>query len=256
MFKKQYCFCFLFDILFCCFLFLFVSSLYWNYYNNREFRPQLQYFFNSKTFQTEVFALKKTKLNLLLKENLKVEECFAKLILDTYFSDRYGKIFIEDKPDLRSRKKIGIEVTSCIPPEIRVKHKNWFLPIASERETNFRCLYKAIKRKLPKINNGSYANSLKYDLFIFSNLDIEGNLKRILRQVVFINNSFSVGFSYIYVVGYNKKIAIFDLKNKKYKKIDIEKNENLFLKKSQKMVFEGRLSKESNFKIRYNYHSI
>lgn len=198
----------------------------------------------------------KTRLSLLLKKNLKVEECFAKLILDTYFQDRYGKIFIEDKPDLRSRKKIGIEVTSCIPPEIRVKYKNWFLPVEVVRETNFRCLYRAIKRKLPKINNGSYGNLFKYDLFVFSNLDLEGNMKKILKQVSYINKSFPVGFSCIYVVGYNKKIVVFDLKNNKYKKIDIKRTENIFFEKSKKMVDIGCASKELNFKIRYNHYNL
>lgn len=198
----------------------------------------------------------KTRLSLLLKKNLKVEECFAKLILDTYFKDRYGKIFIEDKPDLRSRKKIGIEVTSCIPPEIRVKYKNWFLPVEVARETNFRCLYRAIRRKLPKINNGSYGNLFKYDLFVFSNLDLEDNMKKVLKQVSYINKSFPVGFSCIYVVGYNKKIVVFDLKNNKYKKIDIKRTENIFFEKSKKMVDIGCASKELNFKIRYNHYNL
>lgn len=42
----------------------------------------------------------------VLHTKLKYDECFAKLILEEYFSDRYGDLQLQDKPDLFDRKTI------------------------------------------------------------------------------------------------------------------------------------------------------
>ncbi|WP_417019757.1 hypothetical protein [Anaerobutyricum hallii] len=49
---------------------------------------------------------------------LSYDECYAKLILEKIFPNRYENLQLSDKPDLRDLKhNIGIEVTSVIPKE-------------------------------------------------------------------------------------------------------------------------------------------
>ena len=46
----------------------------------------------------------------------KYDECFAKLVLEKFFFDRYGTLVLSDKPDLRARENtIGIEVVNAVP---------------------------------------------------------------------------------------------------------------------------------------------
>lgn len=49
---------------------------------------------------------------------LSYDECYAKLILEKFFPNKYENLQLSDKPDLRDLKhNIGIEVTSAIPKE-------------------------------------------------------------------------------------------------------------------------------------------
>lgn len=47
---------------------------------------------------------------------LDYDECYAKIVLEKFFPDRYVDLLLDDKPDLRDTSNgIGIEVTSAIP---------------------------------------------------------------------------------------------------------------------------------------------
>lgn len=47
---------------------------------------------------------------------LDYDECYAKVVLEKFFPDRYVDLLLDDKPDLRDTSNgIGIEVTSAIP---------------------------------------------------------------------------------------------------------------------------------------------
>lgn len=47
---------------------------------------------------------------------LNYDECYAKIILESFFPDEYQDLQISDRPDLRTKDgNIGIEVTSAIP---------------------------------------------------------------------------------------------------------------------------------------------
>lgn len=47
---------------------------------------------------------------------LDYDECYAKVILEKFYPDRYVDLLLDDKPDLRDTSNgIGIEVTSAIP---------------------------------------------------------------------------------------------------------------------------------------------
>ena len=51
----------------------------------------------------------------VLHTKLKYDECYAKLILEEYFSDRYGDLQLQDKPDLFDvENNIGIEVVLAV----------------------------------------------------------------------------------------------------------------------------------------------
>ena len=62
----------------------------------------------------------KIRENELLPPHTKLsyDECYAKLILEKFFPNKYENLQLSDKPDLRDLKhNIGIEVTSAIPKE-------------------------------------------------------------------------------------------------------------------------------------------
>ena len=56
----------------------------------------------------------------------KYEECFAKIILEHLFPQRYIDLKIEDRPDLQDLEhQIGVEVTSAVPPADREASSLW-----------------------------------------------------------------------------------------------------------------------------------
>lgn len=51
-----------------------------------------------------------------LHGNLRYDECFAKVVLETFFPEKYSSLVIDDKPDLIDIfNEVGIEVTSAVP---------------------------------------------------------------------------------------------------------------------------------------------
>ena len=64
-----------------------------------------------------------------LPEHTKLDyyECYAKIILEALFSDRYETLSLADKPDLQNLKKdIGIEVTTAVDSKRREAEKLWY----------------------------------------------------------------------------------------------------------------------------------
>ena len=136
---------------------------------------------------------------------LNYDECLAKLVLERLFPERYPKLNISDKPDLRnSYNCIGVEVTSSVKEaeyEIerllsahnhasnekeksrKIKQLNklgvknldsqHLFPtycrsspdLCSEAIADFIC---AFDKKLGKLNQGHYEEMKEYDLFIIS----------------------------------------------------------------------------------------
>lgn len=55
------------------------------------------------------------------------DECYAKLVLEKVFSERYNNLIFSDRPDLRNqRNTIGVEVTSAIPEDVKESTKLWY----------------------------------------------------------------------------------------------------------------------------------
>lgn len=74
---------------------------------------------------------------------LDYDECFAKLVLEKFFPDKYQNLIISDKPDLRTPDgKAGIEVTSAIPEKTQEAISLAVeIPYLSEKEQRKRIEY-------------------------------------------------------------------------------------------------------------------
>jgi hypothetical protein len=133
-----------------------------------------------------------------LPEHTKLDyyECYAKIVLEEMFSNRFFDLVIHDKPDLQNEKlSIGIEVTSSINPkqkeaeslyvkwydqsnegkekiEVQIKKcgaklNNGILSGISSHD-NFDRIYTDIKNKIGKLDQ--YRSFVKQYLFIFSDI--------------------------------------------------------------------------------------
>lgn len=171
---------------------------------------------------------------------LKYEECYAKIILEHCFSQKYNNLLIEDKPDLYDKKNdIGIEVTMAIAPDLqearnlwsKMHHKNsdqqkkakermhqlnydyqggiqnWG---TTEYEQDidpqmFKEIYEAIRTKLEKLNQKNlYKDCRNYALFIQSELNIEKDwLDTITQEIQNISHEYTKIYSTIYFVAKN-----------------------------------------------------
>ena len=139
----------------------------------------------------------------------KYEECFAKIILEHLFPQRYIDLKIEDRPDLQDLKhQIGVEVTSAVPPEDREANSLWtstvYMDNGPQKMRNidrlaqlgvhytggvqvwpsksyqtdslenspYWALIQSFSDKIQKLNQGHYAKLNQYDLFVHSELFI------------------------------------------------------------------------------------
>ena len=139
----------------------------------------------------------------------KYEECFAKIILEHLFPQRYIDLKIEDRPDLQDLEhQIGVEVTSAVPPEDREASSLWtstvYMDDGPQKKRNidrlaqlgvhytggvqvwpsksyqtdslenspYWALIQSFSDKIQKLNQGHYAKLNQYDLFVHSELFI------------------------------------------------------------------------------------
>lgn len=179
-------------------------------------------------------------------------ECYAKIVLEEMFSDKFNNLKIEDKPDLQSEdNKYGIEVTRAedkkeIEAEelysklsygqcrnvkkvlekyshgnIRIENGILF----SSGNVSFDLILKAFKEKVDKLNNGNYKNFRKNHLFVFSDiLANEYMLKEALENMQKLQINYNKNFTEVFVLVpgecYN-----FNLHLKEYYKYKIESNQ-------------------------------
>lgn len=142
--------------------------------------------------------------------NLDYEECYAKVILENLFPDEYEDLIIADKPDLvNETTKAGIEVTSAIPQKHREAVRLWsMMPYVSSEQaehdkermkqlgveyqggvqawppesystsniskTPLSTVVSAFQKKIEKLNCGQYRQLQRYDLFIHSEVWLDG----------------------------------------------------------------------------------
>lgn len=182
---------------------------------------------------------------------LDYDECYAKVVLEKVFPERYSNLQISDKPDLRDESNtIGIEVTSAIPQSKRESVSLWadiesqtaknpernkarmkqlgvtytggvqgwpatVYPTGCFDKSPFVDVIDVIQGKIEKLNSGEYASLGRYDLYVETELFVErGFLPEILNRVLKIN-TMSNTYAYIYMICVNG-ICAFDLIQKTY----------------------------------------
>ena len=185
-----------------------------------------------------------------LPTKLKYDECFAKLILEEYFSDRYVDLQLQDKPDLFDGKNdIGIEVVRAVDQDRNEAMMLWakmpeknpqqqkraiermkqlgeeyqegmklWKPVdypLNLKDSPLQHFIKAVGKKVDKLNQNQYKECDRYDLFVYSSIYIQPELlSELFEQIKVINNK-EKKYSFIYFYG-QKTIVEFDFIYNKY----------------------------------------
>lgn len=178
------------------------------------------------------------------------DEYFAKVVLESCFPKQFIDLQIADKPDLRSGKKIGIEVTNCMPQRVAEAFNLWHKvethgeqtpPRILERleqldevqldeggllwnqgtysddvnidQTPIKDFLNAVYKKIERLNscNANYTPMEHYELFVNSAILIP---KWFLTQTVERLNNINQApkrFDRIYLIVNEQKLLIFDL---------------------------------------------
>lgn len=210
----------------------------------------------------------------VLHTKLKYDECFAKLILEEYFSDRYGDLQLQDKPDLFDRKNnIGIEVVRAVDKDRNEAMMLWTkMPeknsqqqkraiermeqLGEEYQGGFQCwssmeypyelsrsplqlFVKALAKKVNLLNKNQYKECDRYDLFVNSELYIQHELlSELFEQIKGVNNK-AKKFSFVYLYG-QQTIVEFDFIHNKYSVSKDEKQTEL-VRHARELVYVGEL---------------
>lgn len=202
----------------------------------------------------------------------KYDECFAKLILEEYFSDRYGDLQLQDKPDLFDvENNIGIEVVLAVDEKrneamtlwAKIPEKNpqqqkraieRMEQLGEEYQEGFKSwkpvsyplnlqksplqdFIKAVEKKVDKLNQNLYKECDRYDLFVNSSIYIQPELlSELFEQIKSINNK-GKKYSFMYFYG-QKTIVEFDFIHNKYSVSNDEKQAEL-VKHARELVYVG-----------------
>lgn len=210
-----------------------------------------------------------------LPEHTRVDyyECYAKVILEDLFPERYVNLCVSDKPDLQNiEKNIGVEVTSAVPAEQREAVKLWYtMPYVSEEKQKsnkermeqlgveyqgdiqawpakvyshseidgypIEDFIKAVQNKITKLNKGNYKEFSRYDLFVYSEIYVNKTLiPKVLERLNIINNV-RKHFSYIYLLAQDKFIC-FDTTAGNFNIVYIEDKQFTYAVKAREMVIQ------------------
>lgn len=186
----------------------------------------------------------------VLHTKLRYDECFAKLILEEYFSDKYSDLQLQDKPDLFDRKNnIGIEVVRAVDecrneammlwtkmPEKNSQQqkraiermeqrgeeyqegiKSW-KPVSyplNLQKSPLQDFIKAVEKKVDKLNQNLYKECSRYDLFVNSSIYIQPELLSESFEQIKSINCREKRYSFVYFYG-QKTIVEFDFVHNKY----------------------------------------
>lgn len=217
-----------------------------------------------------------------LPEHTKLDynECYAKIILEDLFADRYGKLLILDKPDLQNDDlSIGVEITSAVPQSHREALKLWYTMPYVDREKQeknkermkqlgaeyegdiqtwpTKCyssnvidgnpienFLKVLEIKIKKLNSNNYKFFNNYDLFVDSDIDVADSiLSKVLERIISINKGKKI-FSYIYLLSQDK-ILLFDMKLQAFNKVDYIDKQFSYANKAREMVIQGESNDET-----------
>lgn len=194
------------------------------------------------------------------KHKLRWEECYAKLVLEKVFPNRFFDLKIEDKPDLQNDSlDIGVEVTSAVPP-VAKENDSLFSkltfqnPTPEQRERNLNRIrslggqyydegvmfcwtgvrnicevYSAFENKLKKLNGGGYTSFSKQYVFIVENdiTILRDDLSKIHSELNRRQTSYSARFDSVFL-NYDRSLLFeFDLNSGEYHQYRIDDYETL-----------------------------
>ena len=174
---------------------------------------------------------------------LRWEECFAKLVLEKVFPDRFYQLSIADKPDLQSSVlDVGIEVTTAIPkaekekdhlfsqlthgtgtPEQIERNKDRIRQLGGEYDDrglmfswigyrDLNRIYSALEEKLKKLNGGGYHPFAKQYIFITdTNAIKDEKMSEIHSELCKRQEQFTVKFDSVFIYLYGRVLIEFDI---------------------------------------------
>lgn len=195
-------------------------------------------------------------------------ECFAKVVLETYFNDRYCDLLLSDKPDLFDEKnKIGVEVIEAVDEKKREAQTLWDeMPNKTEKQQErakermedngevyqgdaqkwsvvrypydlengpLKMVVRGTRVKLKKLLK--YTECEKYDLFVYSRFYIQEEMMPKLFAKLKELNCGERTFSVVYLYG-RKTIVRFNFETDNYviskddKELEIGERANQLLK--------------------------
>lgn len=179
----------------------------------------------------------------------RLDEYFAKVVLENCFHDRFDVLEVSDKPDLRHKtSSTGIEVTYATPSQVTEAMIRWFqisqanesqkqdnidwlrkrgydyqdnapfpfkTPVYGDtlKDTMIGELYDIVKAKIKKLNSptANYAPLDHYELFVRSNIIIP-----VFQEFKVVNElaEYNIGekkFERIYLLSFEEKLYVFDM---------------------------------------------
>lgn len=196
------------------------------------------------------------------------EECFAKLLLERLFPDRFQDLEISDRPDLRTKDgMVGIEVTSAISKEdqeartlaseipyldeerrrkricyLRCKGYEYSLisgMSSSGRISTYLAIIYAVENKIKKLNSGNYDLLHRYDLFVESEVIIQEWMIPVIIDKLCSLSEQPYYYTFIYVLALDG-LYVFDIPSRTCSIIEeIQKKTMGLGEKARAMVEEG-----------------
>ena len=194
---------------------------------------------------------------VLICTKRRFSECCAKVVLETYFNDRYCDLLLSDKPDLFDEKnKIGVEVIEAVDEKKREAQTLWAkMPNKTAQQQErakkrmkdngevyqgdvqkwsvvrypydlengpLKMVVRGMRVKLKKLLK--YTECEKYDLFVFSRLYIqEEMMPKLFAKLKELNHGEKT-FSVVFLYG-QKTMVKFNFETDNYV---ISKDENQF----------------------------
>lgn len=193
-------------------------------------------------------------------------ECYAKIVLEELFPEKFCNLFLADKPDLQdSNGYVGIEVTRAEnPKQLEAERLYAYLPYKEESQRaceikriektgakvhdgfmmgikgtdSFERINAAIDHKCKTIAKGGYKAFEEYHLFVFSSIYVvDYMLEEELEHLMAEDIGKFYRMIYVLVPG---EIYYFDLAVKGYTVFDIDSNmQHKQATKARQMVEEG-----------------
>lgn len=174
---------------------------------------------------------------------LRCEECYAKLVLESVFPERFSQLTIADKPDLQNRTaNIGIEVTTAISksekekdhlfsqlihnkgtPDQRKRSKGRIKQLGGDYDDRgfmlswiglreLSGIYSTFEKKLNKLNSGGYIQFRKQFVFITdTNMIMSNELKEVHSELYRIQAHYSKKFDSAFLYLYGGQLIEFDM---------------------------------------------